>query len=94
MFNPNFRIVETDPDCLVAVYDGSIRCDLFESREEAAVWVDHMLRLRQVDNRFMEWVKQVTEDLELHDQLEVLMFLQVTVGNLVYSLSHPEERQG
>jgi hypothetical protein len=53
-----------------------------------------MLRLRQVDNRFMEWVKQVTEDLELHDQLEVLMFLQVTVGNLVYSLSHPEERQG
>jgi hypothetical protein len=66
---------------------------LFESKEEAAVWIDHMLGLHEVDNRFMEWVKQVTEDLELHDQLEVLMYLQVTVNNLVYSLSHPREER-
>ena len=94
MFKPNFHIVEIDPDCAVALYDESIRCDIFESREEAASWIDHTLRLHQVDNRFMEWVKQVTDDLELHDQLETLTYLQVTVGNLVYALSHPREHQG
>ena len=47
-----FRIVETDPDCKVAVYEGSLRWDIFESREEAAVWIDHTLRLHEVDNRF------------------------------------------
>jgi hypothetical protein len=53
-----------------------------------------MARLDQLEIRFIAWVKESTEPLGLYDQLEALMMLQVTVNNLVYSLSYPRERKG
>ncbi|HZA21088.1 MAG TPA: hypothetical protein VFA32_00505 [Dehalococcoidia bacterium] len=44
--------------------------------------------------RFISWLKEATEELGLHDQLEASMMLQVTVNNLVYTLSHPKESKG
>ena len=90
MFTPNFRIVETDPDALFAVYDGELWCDLFESREQAEAYIDRALRHHELDERFKQWITQVTKDLGLETD-EVLDALQLEISTLVHSTRHPRE---
>ena len=88
-----FRVVEEE-DGAIGVYLEQFPWDWFQSREEAEDFIDQMARLDHLETRFIAWLKEATEELGLHDQLEAPMMLQVTVSNLVYSLSHPRECQG
>jgi uncharacterized protein YecE (DUF72 family) len=88
-----FRVVEEE-DGAIGVYLEQFPWDWFQSKEEAEDFIDHMARLDRLETRFIAWLKEATEELGLHDELETLMSLQVTINNLVYTLSHPRERKG